>query len=113
MTEGAVRRLSSASLRRTIHNLVPRSRTARLKAWGALAVLLALGCWALASPVGASPDEDFHLGSIWCAQGIEAGRCEQGPTAQSRLVPADVARATCYAFKPETSAACQTNPPVP
>ena len=32
-----------------------------------LASVFALGvAWAVSSPVGASPDDDYHLGSIWC-----------------------------------------------
>lgn len=38
-----------------------------------LKVLLLLTAWGLASPLGSSADEDFHLGSIWCAAG-------EGPT---------------------------------
>jgi hypothetical protein len=36
--------------------------------------------WAVSSPVGSSPDDDFHLASIWCAWG-ESDTClrEQPP----------------------------------
>lgn len=85
---------------------------ARVKILGALAVFVALGAWALASPVGASPDEDFHVVSVWCGQGVQEGRCEPGPTPDSRLVPNELMRATCYAFHADQSAACQTEPPV-
>lgn len=73
---------------------------------------VALGAWALASPVGASPDEDFHLASIWCGGGERAGQCElpegQGSGAKDRMVPDIlVAQATCYAFRPDQSAGCQ------
>ena len=37
-----------------------------------LLAILALACWALASPVGSSPDDNFHLASIWCAGGNES-----------------------------------------
>ena len=29
-------------------------------------LLLGLAAWALASPVGSSPDEDFHIANIYC-----------------------------------------------
>lgn len=61
--------------------------------------------WALASPIGASPDDDHHLVSIWCAAENEA--CEPGSTATSRVVPEAVAEPHCFAQHPERSAACQ------
>ena len=73
-----------------------------------LAMLLSLSSWALASPVGASPDDDFHLASTWCGLGIREGLCEQGSTAEERLVPQLVRDgAECYKFAPAESAACQ------
>ena len=71
-------------------------------------VLIALMCWALASPVGASPDDDFHLASIWCAQGPRGSDCEPAAKPNSRVVPKAVSdSAVCYAFHPDISAACQ------
>jgi hypothetical protein len=72
---------------------------------GLACLLVALGSWAVASPVGASPDEDYHLVSIWCSQGERAGLCEK-PTADSAVVPAALLSQSCYAFHPEQSAAC-------
>ncbi|MDR6973261.1 DUF2142 domain-containing protein [Leifsonia shinshuensis] len=64
-----------------------------------VALLAALLSWALASPVGASPDEDYHLGSIWCAQGDRAGLCESTADPGVKRVPASVTKAAkCYAF---------------
>jgi drug/metabolite transporter (DMT)-like permease len=71
------------------------------------ATLLALGSWALSSPVGSSPDDDFHLASIWCGQGIRAGNCEAGTTPSTREVPTEIATSLCFAYQPETSASCQ------
>ncbi len=45
---------------------------------GALMALSVLGTglgWALASPVGGSPDDDYHLGSIWCPPPVESSGC--------------------------------------
>lgn len=72
-----------------------------------IALFISLCSWALSSPVGASPDDDFHMASIWCAQGIQQGRCEQGDKPNVRLIPEEVARSSgCYAFKPGQSGDC-------
>src|SRR4051794_13144876 len=74
-----------------------------------LLALVALGAWALSSPVGASPDEDYHLTSIWCGQGIEAGQCEAADAPSNRKIPASLLYGPkCFAFHPETSAQCQS-----
>lgn len=86
--------------------------------WVLLAICagLAWAAWAASSPAGSSPDDDFHLASIWCAGGSaqEAspgevcspahGRETTGSIA--RLLPAEVARADCYRFENLRSAAC-------
>ncbi len=66
-----------------------------------------LGAWSLSSPVGSSPDDDFHLASIWCGQGERPGLCELGSKENSRLVPDKAQTASCYAFQPTITAACQ------
>lgn len=38
-----------------------------------LMLLTGLG-WAVGSPAGSSPDDDYHLGSIWCPRPVE-GSC--------------------------------------
>lgn len=43
---------------------------------GVLAALLAGLAWAASSPPGSSPDEDFHLASIWCPPPVESSGCE-------------------------------------
>lgn len=67
--------------------------------------------WSLASPPGSSPDDDFHLGSIWCAWGSEATGCVTGQVGDTRVevrVPALThAFSNCVALKPDQSAACQ------
>ncbi|SMG12489.1 DUF2142 domain-containing protein [Agreia pratensis] len=73
-----------------------------------VAMFFSLASWALASPVGASPDDDFHLASTWCGLGIREGLCEPGSKPDERLVPQLVRDgAECYKFKPAESAACQ------
>lgn len=69
---------------------------------------LALTAWALSNPVGASPDEDYHLSSIWCGQGIESGVCEKARASDERMVDEFLPQAPlCFQFQPQMSAACQ------
>lgn len=70
---------------------------------------IALATWGLSSPVGSSPDDNFHLVSIWCGQGERAGYCEKIPhEPELRAVPMWVSGAACYAYNPEASSECQT-----
>ncbi|WP_157802209.1 DUF2142 domain-containing protein [Diaminobutyricimonas aerilata] len=72
-----------------------------------LAMFLALASWAIASPVGSSPDDDYHMASIWCAQGPREGLCGQGDTADERRVPEQVLEASqCYSFDATQAASC-------
>ena len=88
-------------------------REVRLPGWSkiALATLLALGAlsmWVLSAPVGAGPDDDFHLASIWCSATAPAGSCVQG-AGGALVVPAVIAKsAECFAFHPEISGRCTT-----
>lgn len=72
-----------------------------------LALLLTLSMWALSSPVGASPDEDFHLASAWCGAGEREGLCEVGDRPETRHVPDKTLSSVCFAFHPESTASCQ------
>lgn len=82
----------------------------RLRRAGIFAVpillFITLVSWAFASPVGSSPDDNFHLPSIWCGLGDRDGVCEDSGDAETRLVPESVATAACYAFHAAESAAC-------
>ena len=73
-----------------------------------LALLVVFFAWAATSPVGSSPDDDYHLASIWCANGERAGVCEidpQDPTV--RLVPESVGFAhECFAYDATVTANC-------
>ncbi|MGL4340630.1 MAG: DUF2142 domain-containing protein [Rhodoglobus sp.] len=74
----------------------------------ALLTLIALMSWGLSSPVGSSPDDDFHLASIWCGQGDNNSGCESAPSETERVVARDlVIDSVCFAFTPNTSASCQ------
>ena len=71
---------------------------------------LFLAAWALASPVGSSPDEDYHLASIWCAQGDRDLACDTTGDGTSYGIPAGIREAACFANHREVTAACQTAP---
>jgi hypothetical protein len=70
--------------------------------------LVTLLAWSVASPMGASPDDDFHLASTWCANASNTTACLPGSTSSSRIVPAAVHEAPCFSAKPTMSASCQT-----
>ncbi|WP_026037528.1 DUF2142 domain-containing protein [Salinibacterium sp. PAMC 21357] len=71
-----------------------------------LLVFAALAAWALSSPVGSSPDDDFHLTSIWCATG-DSEYCAPSGDSGTRLVPPAIADPACFAYDAEKSAGCQ------
>ncbi|MDC4232648.1 DUF2142 domain-containing protein [Actinomyces sp. B33] len=92
----------------------PRSRwTAALL--GALLVVSALVTgigWVIASPVGASPDDDFHLVSAWCPRPVEES-CPTRFNEEHGVVEVEVPQpigdnSVCYAFMPDRSAQCTT-----
>lgn len=72
-----------------------------------LAALVTFGAWALSSPVGATPDEDFHLASIWCGSGERDGLCGSGSVEDNRAIPEKIEKTICYAHNAKKSAACQ------
>lgn len=82
--------------------------------WASIAVvsaIITLSGWALSSPIGSSPDDDFHLPSIWCGQGFRDGICEQ--TNETDLVKVPVttfANSGCFAFNNELSGKCSYDP---
>lgn len=72
--------------------------------------LIALSAWVFASPVGASPDDDYHLASIWCANDARADLCAPDPVngESARLVLPGITTAPCFVADSNASAACQT-----
>ncbi len=71
-----------------------------------LLAVLTLTAWAFASPVGASPDDDFHLVSAWCALG-GSDACGPGTQESTRWVSVAFDSATCFSQVSTESAACQ------
>ena len=77
-----------------------------------LVVILAfttLCSWALASPVASSPDDDFHLSSIWCSGDGYRGMCEKSEVPSERKVSRALIESACYAHDPTISAGCQND----
>ena len=69
--------------------------------------IIALTCWAFASPVASSPDDDFHLASIWCAAGNKVHQCQAGGDESKRAVPLAVGSdRPCFAHVPVRSGTC-------
>lgn len=86
-----------------------RGLVARLS-WIHLAPVLAfvaLSAWAFASPIGAGPDDDYHVVSTWCAVGGNS-ECEPGTAVDGRTVDGAFRALTCFVQGGDASAACQT-----
>lgn len=76
--------------------------------------LIALIMWAVATPVGSSPDDDYHLASVWCALGDRPGLCEQVPGhPEERAIPKGVAQVLCTDLFPSQLAKCDVDPTQP
>jgi hypothetical protein len=84
--------------------------TRNRRLWLPLAIIsafLAISSWAVSSPVGSSPDDDFHLPSIWCGQGERDDLCEGDPREGWYQIPQmTMANSSCFAFQKDVSGAC-------
>lgn len=72
------------------------------------ALFLCLASWAFTSPVGSSPDDDYHLASIWCER-TDSRLCELSGVPGERLVSTTITNIYCFAHEKSVSASCQTN----
>jgi hypothetical protein len=73
------------------------------------ALMISLASWTLSSPLGSSPDENFHIGSIWCADGEKDGRCEYidySETTNANRVSVPHVMDVCFIFYSEQSGNC-------
>lgn len=93
----------------------PDSRPPARRAWvlpALIALLVAMTgiSWAVSSPVGASPDDDYHLGAIWCPPPVDSTGCRittiDGKKAVGVPQSLEKKNVTCYAFDHDNSAAC-------
>ena len=77
------------------------------------AVVAASLAWVVASPVGSSPDEDFHVGSMWCPPPVDKTGCQISTKDGEKavMVPQSLAKeyVTCYVFDHDNSALCALN----
>jgi hypothetical protein len=79
---------------------------------GVVSAFIVLLAWLLSSPPGSSPDDGYHLSSIWCARGFDSDRCVDGsPPGSSQptgvvFVPAATQAVTCMATRSTESAKC-------
>ena len=97
--------------------LSDHSAAARMSRWVWLLVPLALFLtgmgWALTSPVGSSPDDDYHLSSIWCAAGDSKGDCVvigTGSLDGVARLPVNVVQASdCFRYDFRVNAGCTVN----
>jgi len=75
-----------------------------------IGMLFSFAAWAISSPVGASPDDDYHLASIWCPTPVANSGCEyrtEGSVITQIKVPKQVAATSgCLAFQTEKDASC-------
>lgn len=92
--------------------LSPTSPRRAGRTWVAGASLAAVAfvtlfSWALSSPVGSSPDDDFHLASIWCGWGDDANLCQPADDPHVKIIPHAVALSSCFAFDATQSGECK------
>ena len=70
-------------------------------------IILSFGSWAFSSAIGSGPDDDYHLGSIWCSS-VSGPVCDEAPDGGGVLIPAALQEAVdCISQKPQQSAGCQ------
>lgn len=103
-----------------------------MRSWGwsrallpIVGVLMCGAAWAFSSPVGSSPDDTYHLASIWCDRAVAEAQpddsagdrtfgehCKLVGTSETGgplvEVPALVGAAPCYMFDATKSASCQS-----
>ena len=78
---------------------IPQSKSAvrNYEILALLSALLVMFVWALSSPVGSSPDDDYHLASAYCSHGTRSGLCEASNDRTTVSVPAQITRTyECY-----------------
>lgn len=72
-------------------------------------IALIFTVWLSSSPIGSSPDDDYHLASIWCAPGHVTNLCKETNSAQTREISTQFKELICFAHKPDLGGVCQQN----
>lgn len=88
-------------------DFVLSNRTKVLGVIFSFSIFITLFSWGLSSPVGSSPDDDFHLISIWCGEGDKAGFCELDSNGKEGTIPQALMASPCFAYSPDTTGSCQ------
>jgi hypothetical protein len=70
-------------------------------------LFISLTCWALSSPVGSSPDDDYHLSSIWCAESVLNPDCKE--LSKGIEIPGQLLANKCFAFQLNMNGSCTEN----
>ena len=101
--------ISNLPLRPFCVGMVGLMQAFRVKIFGAVAFgFIFLTFWALSSPIGSSPDDDFHLASIWCEEINQSELCEVDSESLTATVPVGLAKGQhCFAANGYQSAICQ------
>jgi len=77
-----------------------------------ISTIITFGSWALASPPGSGPDDEYHLSSIWCSGGYRIQFCEKSSAIYEAKIPLQLHRnggprtIFCYAGDSKISAGC-------
>jgi hypothetical protein len=83
-----------------------RTKTILWSAVFLISAITSLSSWAVTSPVGSAPDDDFHSVSIWCGQGVRDGICEKGPNGGALVSETLRGNYLCFASQPNNSGLC-------
>lgn len=70
-------------------------------------LFLSLASWALSSPAGSSPDDDYHLASIYCSETAHTDLCREGEANANREVSTDITNIYCFSYHEDIDASCQ------
>ena len=73
-------------------------------------LMLVLFGWSISSPIGSSPDEAFHISSIWCPTSAPSANCIEASETETRekLIYLPFVIDTCFNASLATSSACSS-----
>lgn len=70
---------------------------------------IALGSWAVSSPLGSTPDSLYHSASIWCSSFTEDNPCDRTfDDTPSWGIPMGLVESMCSVQNPSQSSSCQS-----
>ena len=70
-------------------------------------------CWSLASPLGSSADENFHIVNIWCADGSNGATCEEtGIDERGNFGVATIDQSSCLLDRTDEFSRCEDIKPL-